>query len=123
MPITYTNVSSPNAGVVEFSLGPYKARFITITGDSSYLTAGEPLTAKSLGWSTIIGLIPMNGGGGLANTAGTLSVGIIARPNAAQTEIKLLAQSTAATVNTPHKELTSAFDLSAYSGTFLIIGQ
>lgn len=56
MALTIAQVSHPNSASTEFPFGPFKARILDITFDSSYdNTNGESLTAASLGWATIEG--------------------------------------------------------------------
>lgn len=117
MPVTIANVSNPNSKLTEFSFGPYKARIVTIAFDNSYLTGGEVVTAANLGWNELHGAVAITGVG---NVAGTLSMTTVVRKSGKNLLFQL--QETAGTVDTPHKELTSAADASAYSGQFLIFG-
>lgn len=56
MALTIAQVSHPNSASTEFPFGPFKARILDVTFDSSYDNAnGESLTAASLGWVTIEG--------------------------------------------------------------------
>lgn len=120
MALTIANVSHPNQQVTEWPFGPFKCRLINVTFDNSYLTTGEVLTAATLGWNQIHGAIALDGG--ITTSTGTVMANIVARPNAARTQIAFQAYETAGTVDTAHKEVTSATDLSTYSGRFLIIG-
>ncbi len=119
MALTVAQVAHPNSQISETEFLGYKARLVTITFDASYLTTGEVLTAADLGWNGLIGAIAVSGVG---NAAGTLSVTTVVRPNAAQSQLTFQAQETAGTVDTPHKEVTSAADLTGYAGTFIVIG-
>lgn len=122
MPLTMTNVSNPQASITEFPLGPFKGRIVdlSLVGDTSYLTGGEVLTAAALGWNVIFGAIPVSGG--FATSTGALSADTIVKPNAAQTQLTFQLQETAATVDTPTKEVSSGQDMSAYSGRYLVLG-
>ena len=120
MALTNTEVTHPNSQSTEFSFGPFKAKIMTVTFDSQYLTTGEVVTAAQLGWDQVHFALPIDGG--IANTAGTLSCTIIARPNTARTQIAIQAQETAGTVDTSHKEVTSNADLSTYFGRFMFVG-
>lgn len=119
MALTIADVTHPNSQSTAFPFGPFKAVVKTITFDSSYLTTGEVLNASDLGWNQVHGAIAISGVG---NADGTLSLGTVVRANTAKTALAFQAQETAGTVDTPHKELTSATDISAYYGTFLIFG-
>lgn len=119
MALTITQVAHPNSQITEGDLLGFKARLVTITFDSSYLTTGEVLTASSMGWIGVIGAIEVSGVG---NTTGALSVTTVVRPNSSLSQLTFQAQETAATVDTSHKEVTSAADLSTYSGTFIVLG-
>lgn len=120
MALTLAEVSHPNAGQTTFSFGPFKATFKTVTFDNSYPTTGEIVTAAALGWNGLIGAICFSGG--IANTAGTLAHVIVARPDAAQSQVALQAIETGTAVDSPLKEATNAADLSTYSAVFLFIG-
>lgn len=119
MALTIADVTHPNSQSTEFPLGPFKAVVKTITFDSSYLTTGEVLTAADLGWNQVHGAIAISGVG---NADGTLSLTTVVKPNTARTQLAFQAQETAGTVDTPHKEVSSTQNISAYSGTFLIFG-
>lgn len=120
MALTITYPSHPNQTISEFPLGPWKCRIVKLTFDSSYLTTGEVLNATDLGWNTLFGAIPLTGVG---NADGTLSVGTVVRANTAQTALTFQAQEGGSTANdNPFKEFTSTGDLSAYHGTFLVLG-
>lgn len=43
-----------NQGVVEFRIGPYRARLVDHDGPASYTTGGETITAISLGFKRIL---------------------------------------------------------------------
>ena len=120
MALTNAEVVHPNSQSTEFAFGPFKAKIMTVTFDNSYLTTGEVVTAASLGWDQVHFALAIDGG--IANSAGTLSHMIITKVNAARTQVALVAQETAATVDTPLKEATSAADLSTYAGRFMFVG-
>lgn len=117
MALTVTNVPNPNARMTELPFGGFKARIVKLTFDSSYLTTGEVLTAAMLGWNELHGAIPITGVG---NADGTLSFTTVVRKSGTALTFQL--QETAGTVDTPHKELTSTADASAYHGNFLVFG-
>lgn len=121
MPLTIANVTHPNQSISEFQLGPWKARLIDVTFDSSYLTTGEVLTAAQLGWVQIHGAIVVELGSNRGST-GTLALDVNVRANAARTQVTVQAYETAGTVDTPHKEVTSAQDISAYTCRLLVFG-
>jgi hypothetical protein len=119
--MTVTPVSTPNQTIWESDFMGYKCRVYDITFDSAYLTTGEVITAASLGWNTIQGALILEHAQNRASS-GTLSVGLIIRPNAARTQVTVQAYETAATVDTSHKEVTSAADLSTYTARVAFIG-
>lgn len=119
MALTITYPTHPNQTITEFPFGPWKCRVVKLTFDSSYLTTGEVLAATDLGWNTVIGALPLTGVG---NADGTLSVGTVVRANTAQTSLTFQAQETGAATDASFKEVTSTGDLSAYHGTFLVLG-
>lgn len=119
MGLTVAQVSTPNTQVTEAEFLGFKARLVTITFDSSYLTGGEVLLASDMGWSNVVGAIQVSGVG---DTTGVASVGVVVRANSAQTQLTFQAQETAAAVDTAFKEVTSAQNLATYSGTFIILG-
>jgi hypothetical protein len=120
MPLTVTYPAHPNQTITEFTLGPWKARMVRLQFDSSYLTTGEVLAASTLGWSNVYGAIPLTNVG---NADGTLSLGCVVRSNAAQTSLTFQAQEGGGTANdNPFKEVTSTQDVSAYHGTFFVLG-
>lgn len=121
MALTLANVSHPNQMMSEFNLGPWKARVVRITFDSSYLTTGEVLAASALGWSNVIGAMPLTGVSNVS-ASGTAAVPVVVRPNAAQTSLTFQAYETAAAVDTVLKEVTSAQDLSTFVGDFIVLG-
>jgi glutamate formiminotransferase len=84
MPLTVTFASTPNQTIHEGEFLGLKARRVTITFDNSYATAGEPLTAASLGWSNVVGFIPLTAA---KNAAGTQAAVAHAVANAAQTQL------------------------------------
>lgn len=144
MALTIAYPTHPNQVMTEFQLGPWKARMVKLTFDASYLTTGEVLTAANLGWTNLIGAIPLTG---VANADGTLSAPCVVRSNTAQTSLTFQAQESAAVTTHTHTENTagaytqnattaaggaiaagrlaevaSTTDLSAYHGTFFVLG-
>lgn len=144
MALTIAYPTHPNQTITEFPFGPWKARLVKLTFDSSYLTTGEVLNATDLGWNTLIGAMPLTNVG---NADGTLSVGTVVRANTAQTALTFQAQESAAVATHTHTENTAAAytqnattaaggaisaarlaevgsttDLSAYHGNFLVLG-
>lgn len=118
MAVTFANVSTPNTSITEDQLFGLKARIVDVTFDNSYLTTGEVVTAAQLGWDTIQFVWAESA----VNAAGTLAHNVVARPNAARTQMAIQAYETAATVDTPHKEVTSAADLSTYTVRLVVFG-
>ena len=100
----------------QFVAGNKDFKHFTITFDSSYPTAGEPLTAADLGCKVVFAVIPC---GSFRNTAGTLGIQV----SYDHTNAKLLAYWTGAVVSTALAEVASTTDLSTYSGRVLVIGR
>lgn len=121
MPLTITNVEHPNQKITEFPLGPWKARIIDVAFDNSYPTAGEVMTAVQLGWNVIAGVVVVRNAQNRAS-ANTLSLGVEAEVNAAQTQVELQLYETAGTVDTPHKEFNNTGDASAYTCRLMVFG-
>lgn len=122
MALTVTNVSTPNAQINEFSLGPYKARMIDVTFDAAYLTTGEVLTADSLGWNQVFGVIELVPP---SLSDGTLMMPARVQKNTANTQLTFQAyqyDGDATGDAVPLQETTSAFDASTYSGRYLVLG-
>ena len=119
MALTVANVSTPNAEMHEGDFVGLKARVLDLTFDSSYLTGGEVLTAASLGWTYLFGAVTLTDP---ANSAGTLALGCTVKKNTAGTQLTFQATETAGTVDTPHKEVSSTQDISAYTGRFVVLG-
>jgi hypothetical protein len=96
--------------------GKFKLHIRTITFDSSYVTAGEPLTAADLGSSgrTIFAVLPH---GAFRNTDATL--GIIVSYD--HTNSKLVAYWGNAGSVSGMPEVASTTDLSTYSGRVTIL--
>ena len=120
MALTNTEVTHPNSQSTEFPFGPFKAKIMTVTFDNSYLTTGEVVTAAQLGWDQVHFALAIDGG--IANAAGTLSAFVITKVNAARTQVALVGQETAGTVDTAFKEINSGDNLSTYSGRFMFVG-
>lgn len=118
MALTLTPVTTPNQSTLEGSMMGLKFKVFDVTFDSSYLTTGEVVTAASLGWDTIQFVMCEDA----VNAAGTLAHGVVARPNSTRTQVAVQAYETAATVDTPHKEATSAADLSTYTARLVFLG-
>lgn len=96
--------------------GNRKIRTFTITFDSSYVTAGEPLTAATLGLSgkTLIAVIPH---GAFRNTDATL--GIIVSYDVANSKLVAYWGNAGSVSGMP--EVASTTDLSTYSGRITVI--
>lgn len=94
--------------------GNKRIKVRTITFDSSYPTGGESLTAADVK----LRKIEFVSDGVARNTAGTLAV----NTSYDYTNSKLFAYETAGTVDTAHKEVTNATDLSTYSVRLRIEG-
>lgn len=118
MALTFVEVATPNTSITADVMFGLKARIVDVTFDNSYLTTGEVLTAAQLGWDTIqFAWCEM-----AVNAAGTLGVNVCARPNTARTQIAIQTYETAGTVDTSHKEVTSAADLSTYTVRMVVFG-
>lgn len=118
MALTFVEVATPNTAITADVMFGLKARIVDVTFDNSYLTTGEVLTAAQLGWDTI----QFVWAEAAVNPAGTLAHNVVARPNAARTQVAIQAYETAATVDTPNKEATSAADLSTYTVRMVVFG-
>ena len=118
MPLTMTQNSTPMMKINEFPFGPYRCRVVDITFDNSYLTGGEILTATQLGWNTVIGAFPLSGVDNAARTLSYLPI-VTASADKKQLTFQLFA---GAAAGAAHPETASAVDVSAYSGTFMILG-
>lgn len=120
MALTVANVTTPNAEMHEGQMIGLKARVLDITFDSSYLTGGEVLTAASLGWVYTFGAIPLTNP---TNSTGTVMAPPVVKKNTAGTQLTFQLAEGAATANdNPLKEVTSAQDMSAYTGRFIVLG-
>lgn len=86
MAITIAQVSTPNSQVTEGTFLHYKARMVDVTADTSYPTGGYQLTAAALGWTNIVGAIPL---GLNANAGRTNHAPIHVFTNAAQTALSI----------------------------------
>ena len=121
MALTVTNVSTPNALINEFSLGPYKARLVDVLFDNSYVTGGEVVTAASLGWVQVFGAITLTHP---TNSAGTLTLPATIKKNTANSQLtfQLSRYDGASAGKASLEEAAAAFDASAFTGRFLILG-
>lgn len=121
MALTVTDVSTPNAQINEFPLGPWKARLVDIAFDASYLTTGEILTAASLGWVQVFGAIELVKP---ANSTGTFMLPSVVKKNTANTQLtfQVYRYDGAAAGKASLEEAASAFDASTFTGRFLILG-
>ncbi len=98
----------------DFKDGDKSRKVRTVTFDSSYLTAGESLTAADVGLRVITEVIPH---GAFRNTGGTLGITV----SYDYANSKLLAYwSNSTTAALP--EVTSTTNLSTYSGRLTILG-
>lgn len=124
MAITLAKVSHPNQIETQFEFGPFKAVVKTVTLDNSYLTTGEVVTAAQVNMTVLLGVIDMNGGGGLSVTNGSASLPVIVKRSANQKQVTFQPQgydgASAGKANLEEK--ANAFDASLYSGNFLFIG-
>lgn len=121
MALTVTPVASPNSINVEFPIGIYRGKLMDITFDNSYVTTGEILLASAVGWTQIFGAItwiqPIN-------AAGTLMLPAAVKANAANTQLTFQAYrydgSSAGKASL--EEAANAFDASAFTGRFMLLG-
>jgi len=118
MAVTIANVATPNATTTEGSLLGLKAKLIDVTFDSSYVTAGEPLTAISLGWDQLHGAIPVTQA---TTTTGTTAYAVQARPNTTKTQLQLFLYSTTA-ATAPMAEVANAVNASTFTVRLLVLG-
>lgn len=122
MAVTVADVANPNGAQTELSaFAPFRARFIDVTFDNSYVTTGEPLTTAMLGWNVLFGAIPL----GLAsNAAGTLSMPVVVKSNAAQSQLTLQLQryDGASAGKASLEEAANAFDASLFTVRLLVLG-
>jgi hypothetical protein len=118
MALTITQVTHPNAAHTEFSFGPFRARIVDISFDSSYPTGGETLTPEMLGWSELIGVMeivpPMN-------EAQTLSLQSGAWPYQGDLFMQAF-RAPADASDAPFDEVASTGNLSGYTGRYLVFG-
>lgn len=98
-----------------YVIGNKRVHTFTITFDDSYVTAGEPLTAATLGFSKII---EVRAHGPFRNTDATL--GIVVSYD--HTNSKLVAYWGNAGSVSGMPEVASTTDLSTYSGRITAIG-
>ena len=119
MAATIAPVSHPNQNLWAGELFGMKYAVYDVTLDSSYLTTGEIVTAAQLGWDQVHGVITLYD---FAVSDGTLSLPAVVRPNSTRTQVHFIAQETAATVDTPMKEVTSGFNASTYTGRYIFLG-
>lgn len=121
MALTIANVTHPNQIMTEFDFGPWRARMIDVTFDSSYLTTGEVLTAANLGWQQIHGALVIQHATNRGSSS-TAMTPVVVIPNTTRTQVTIQAYETAAATDTPFKEVTSAQDQSAYVCRLLVFG-
>ena len=95
-------------------LGPLKAFVGTVTFDSSYVTAGEPVVASDFGLTTILAVFC----GSASAEAGT--VGGVVRYDKTNSKLQVFETGTGDTA--PLAEVTSADNLSTYIVDVLVIG-
>jgi hypothetical protein len=99
----------------DYVSGNKKVKVRDITFDSAYVTAGEALTPAQVGLRKIEQAYPS---GLFRNADGTLAIDV----SYDRTNKKLLAYETAASASSPHSEVTSEDDISAYTGRMTFIG-
>lgn len=120
MAVTITQVSNPQAKQTEIALPPFKARIVDIAFGTGYPTGGETLTAANIGWSTIIGFIPMNGAA--TNATGTQGYNVTGIVNADQKSVKLVLHRTGTAVSTPLAEVANATDATGFKFRCILLG-
>lgn len=86
MAFTITYPAHPNRQIDEWAEGDRKARRVTLTFDNSYSAGGEVLLASELGWLAVYHFEP---DGPAQNAAGTQAAVVVAKPNAARTQLNV----------------------------------
>lgn len=121
MALTLTEVPTINQIVQEFPLGSMKARVQDVLFDNSYPTGGEVVTAASLGWSALFGAIVMLDA---TNAAGTLTMPVMVKPNAAKTQVtlQLAGYDGASAGKASLEEKANAFDASLFTARIMWLG-
>ncbi len=114
MALTVTAVTPKSE--TAFVVSNKDVRHFTITFDSSYPTAGEPLTAADLGCKVVFAVIPC---GAFRNTDATL--GIVVSYDHANSKLVAYWGNAGSVSGMP--EVASTTDLSTYSGRVLVIGR
>lgn len=115
MAVSLAEVAHPNSQSTVLAISPFQVVMKDVTFDASYPTTGEVITAAQLGYDTIQFVLSEPA----VNSAGTLSLGVKARPNTARSQVAVQLYETAGTVDTPHKEVTDTTDVSAYTARLI----
>lgn len=121
MAVTVANVSTPNQTYVQGEVLGLKAVLVDITFDSSYVTAGEAVTATQVNLNTIEYVFPTF----VKNAAGTASMLCFGYPSGAgklSALLQLQRYDGASAGKANFEEAANAFDASAFTGRFLILG-
>lgn len=123
MAVTVNQVTTPNSGQTWGSLGPFDTVIVDVVMDSSYLTAGEVVTAAQLGLTGVIGAIPLTLLTNRAST-NTFAQPVHVFPNAAQTQLTIQAYryDGASAGKAFLEEVANAVDLSTYTVRLMVIG-
>lgn len=123
MALTVAAVAHPNSQNTEFSFGPFRARIVDVTFDSSYdNTNGEAMTAASLGWSTIEGAVVLGDAWSGTSTDLTAVVRPVATSGGTSITFRAFEYNGAAAGVARLQEVANATDLSTYTARVLVFG-